>query len=116
MTPTELHAFNDQGTVHILILPAGKAANAQILTQELAGDPVHSLTRIVAPAAKIPPPTPQPKGATAPANQRAGYDLVAPPSMTAAQIDAVLAQYGSPAAGTGAAFYALGVEYGIDPA
>lgn len=38
------------------------------------------------------------------------------PSISAAQIDAVLSQYGSPASGTGELFYAKGVEYGIDPA
>jgi murein DD-endopeptidase MepM/ murein hydrolase activator NlpD len=38
------------------------------------------------------------------------------PSLTGAQIDAILAGYGSPAAGSGADFYSLGVQYGIDPA
>jgi hypothetical protein len=42
--------------------------------------------------------------------------LAGPPSISAQQIDAVLAGYGSPATGTGAAFYQLGLEYGIDPA
>jgi hypothetical protein len=42
--------------------------------------------------------------------------VVQPPSMTADQIDSVLASYGSPAAGSGQDFYNLGVEYGIDPA
>ncbi len=44
------------------------------------------------------------------------YQLVAPPSISAATIDRVLAQYNSPAAGSGALFYDLGVQYGIDPA
>ncbi|MDQ2809593.1 MAG: glucosaminidase domain-containing protein [Chloroflexota bacterium] len=44
------------------------------------------------------------------------YRLTAPPSVSAATIDQVLAQYGSPAAGQGAVFYDLGVQYGIDPA
>jgi hypothetical protein len=39
-----------------------------------------------------------------------------PPSLDAAQIDAILASYGSPAAGTGAAWVAQGERYGIDPA
>ncbi|MDQ2809762.1 MAG: glucosaminidase domain-containing protein [Chloroflexota bacterium] len=44
------------------------------------------------------------------------YQLLAPPSVSAATIDRVLAQYSSPAAGSGALFYDLGVQYGIDPA
>ncbi len=47
---------------------------------------------------------------------RPDHALIAPPSVSAAQIDQVLQQYGSPAAGQGAAFYDLGVQYGIDPA
>lgn len=38
------------------------------------------------------------------------------PTITAAQIDAVLASYGSPAQGHGTTFYDLGVQYGINPA
>ncbi|MBX0327794.1 glucosaminidase domain-containing protein [Oscillochloris sp. ZM17-4] len=44
------------------------------------------------------------------------YALQGAPSITAQQIDAILASYGSPAAGTGAAWYNLGLKYGIDPA
>jgi len=44
------------------------------------------------------------------------YQLAAPPSVSAAIIDRVLAQYGSPAQGSGALFYDLGVQYGLDPA
>lgn len=44
------------------------------------------------------------------------YRLRGAPSLTAQQIDAILASYGSPAAGTGAAWYNLGLKYGIDPA
>ncbi|NNJ09879.1 hypothetical protein EKD04_006025 [Chloroflexales bacterium ZM16-3] len=44
------------------------------------------------------------------------YALQSAPSLTAQQIDAILASYGSPAAGTGAAWYNLGKKYGIDPA
>jgi hypothetical protein len=52
------------------------------------------------------------------AGSRASTDhvLAGPPSISAQQIDAVLASYGSPATGTGAAFYQLGLAYGIDPA
>lgn len=43
------------------------------------------------------------------------YTLQGPPTITAVFIDQTLAQAGSPAAGTGAALYSLGVQYGIDP-
>lgn len=42
--------------------------------------------------------------------------LVGAPSLTIEEIDAILASYGSPAAGSGRDFYNLGVDYGIDPA
>ena len=42
--------------------------------------------------------------------------LLRPPSLTADQIDAILVEYGSPAAGFGATFFRLGMQYGIDPA
>src|SRR5260370_8341426 len=44
------------------------------------------------------------------------YTLQGPPTITAAFIDQVLADAHSPAAGSGAALYSLGVQYGIDPA
>lgn len=44
------------------------------------------------------------------------YSLRGDSSLSAQQIDAILASYGSPAAGTGAAWYDLGKKYGIDPA
>lgn len=44
------------------------------------------------------------------------YALRAPPSLTPAMIDSILASYGSPAAGTGEVWYNLGLKYGIDPA
>jgi hypothetical protein len=43
-------------------------------------------------------------------------DLRRLPSISTAQIDSILASYGSPAMGQGQAFYDLGVRYGIDPA
>jgi hypothetical protein len=43
------------------------------------------------------------------------YTLQGPPTITASFIDQVLAQAGSPAAGTGQQLYSLGVQYGIDP-
>jgi len=44
------------------------------------------------------------------------YRLTTPPSVSAATLDQVLAQYHSPAVGQGAVFYDLGVQAGIDPA
>lgn len=42
--------------------------------------------------------------------------LQGPPSLTGADIDEILAGYGSPAMGSGQDFYDLGLQYGIDPA
>jgi len=44
------------------------------------------------------------------------YQLAAPPSVSTATLDRVLAAYHSPAAGSGALFYDRGVATGIDPA
>lgn len=43
------------------------------------------------------------------------YTLQGPPTVSASFIEQVLANAGSPAAGTGQALYSLGVQYGIDP-
>jgi len=45
-----------------------------------------------------------------------GTTLAGGPTISPAQINAVLARYGSPMAGAGQALYDLGVKYGIDPA
>ncbi len=45
-----------------------------------------------------------------------GLAVIHAPTITAAQIDSVLAEYNSPAAGQGQVIYDLGVQYGIDPA
>jgi hypothetical protein len=42
--------------------------------------------------------------------------VLGPPSISAQQIDRILAEWQSPAAGTGATWVELGVRYGIDPA
>ncbi len=44
------------------------------------------------------------------------HDVRGAPSLTAAQIDRILASYGSPATGTGAVWLRLGQKYEIDPA
>ncbi len=49
----------------------------------------------------------------APAGQ---HSVLGPPSISAEQIDRILAEWQSPAAGTGATWVELGVRYGIDPA
>jgi hypothetical protein len=45
-----------------------------------------------------------------------GSSVVGSPSLSAAKIDAILCNAGSPACGMGATFYADGLQYGIDPA
>ncbi|WP_238613350.1 glucosaminidase domain-containing protein [Candidatus Oscillochloris fontis] len=50
------------------------------------------------------------------ANPAGDHHLQGSPSISVQEIDAILAAYGSPAAGTGALWYNLGLEYGIDPA
>jgi hypothetical protein len=44
------------------------------------------------------------------------HTLIGAPSISAATIDRVLAEYGSPAAGTGQIWVDLGLQYGLDPA
>ena len=44
------------------------------------------------------------------------HSILGPPSITVDQIEAVLTQYNSPARGTGKIWFALGQQYGIDPA
>jgi hypothetical protein len=46
----------------------------------------------------------------------ADHHLDRPPSLSAAQINAILAEYHSPAGGLGPVLYDLGLQYGIDPA
>jgi hypothetical protein len=62
------------------------------------------------------PAAPQTPPAVPAAGDAAPYQVDTAPTITAERIDAVLQQYGSPAAGTGKAFYDLGVKYGINPA
>jgi hypothetical protein len=66
-----------------------------------------------APAAPAPPP-PGTRPAIAP--PCADHRLDCPPSVSAAQIDAILRSYNSPATGLGAVFYDQGIAAGIDPA
>jgi hypothetical protein len=66
--------------------------------------------------ASAPPSTPQTGDRPAIAPPSADHRLDRPPSLSATQIDAILAEYHSPATGRGSVFYDLGVQYGIDPA
>jgi len=75
-----------------------------------AGSALPASVGTALPASAVAPPQP------ARAPHTPDYQLAAPPSVSAATIDRVLAQYGSPAAGQGTLFYDLGVQYGIDPA
>lgn len=121
------------------VFPGPAAAHGPFLTRSAVGGPlssagpVSSVTPLVstpeqptAPAveppsatvteaqALAPVPTGGERGAQAPPT--ADHTVMAPPSVSAALIDQVLQQYNSPAAGQGAVFYDLGVQYGIDPA
>jgi cell wall-associated NlpC family hydrolase len=55
-------------------------------------------------------------GASAPEQAAEPWAVAGPASLDAEAIDAILAANGSPAAGQGAAFAAMGARYGIDPA
>ena len=71
------------------------------------------------PAAGAPPPDSgiDPAQGPLPAPIHAnGFDLLGKPSISAALIDRVLSDYGSPMAGQGKDLYRLGLKYGIDPA
>jgi hypothetical protein len=58
----------------------------------------------------------EPAPIAAPGGPISDYGVQGPPSLSVAQIESVLSQYGSPAAGRGQALFDLGVKYGIDPA
>lgn len=66
------------------------------------------------PAPQLTPTIPGTRPAIAPPTT--DHRLDQPPSISANQINTVLAAYHSPATGSGTIFYDLGVRYGIDPA
>ena len=76
---------------------------------EVAGpqEAVIDATTSAAPEVQQPQPAPAQPGA---------YSILGPPSLSVNQIEVVLRQYGSPAAGLGQKLYDLGIKYGIDPA
>lgn len=81
--------------------------------QTAGADPVPVIDVSTAPASEAPPPALE-EAPPQPAVQP--YSVLGPPSTSVAQIERVLRQYGSPAAGRAAYLYDLGVRYGIDPA
>ena len=68
---------------------------------------------VVVPAATADKSPPSAAGHRPPADP---HSVVGSATISAQAIDLILAQYGSPAAGQGATFAALGAQYGIDPA
>lgn len=101
--------------------PIGKMSDG--LADTLAAGGLGLRTFTVAMVSESPadlPAPPPPAEATVPqaadATPDADLSLVAPPSITPAQIDAILASYGSPAEGTGADWWLAGDGTGIDPA
>jgi hypothetical protein len=51
-----------------------------------------------------------------PSTTPGGHSVLGPPSISAQQIDRILAEWQSPATGTGAIWVERGIAYGIDPA
>ncbi|MEO6458271.1 MAG: glucosaminidase domain-containing protein [Chloroflexia bacterium] len=74
---------------------------------EVAPPPLIDVTTAPPAPNTEPPPAPKQPGA---------YSVLGPPSLSVQQIEVVLKQYGSPAAGLGQRLFDLGVKYGIDPA
>lgn len=71
------------------------------------GNNLAPLSRVLPFVTSFTQPEPRPPG---------DYNLQGAPSLTAEQIDAILASYDSPATGTGQTWVELGEEYDIDPA
>lgn len=90
--------------------PTGAAARLSGYTGVRFSEPL-AFVGLLAPAV----PAPQP----APARVQSAPDparVAGPPTLSAALIDTILDEYGSPAQGQGAVFYQMGLQYGIDPA
>lgn len=101
-----------------LVTPAFAAGMPISRYHDVGGSPEAGATQapvIDTSAAPAPSQQTQPAVAAQPASDGA-YSIVGSPSISVAQIEAVLQQYGSPAAGLGQHLYDLGVQYGIDPA
>ncbi len=96
-------------TQPILSAAPDLAASFTVIGVAEAAAPVAVATAPVAPPPAVPT-----AAAAAPAS--AGMSILGPPTVSPALIDAVLAQYRSPATGQGQTIHALGVQYGVDPA
>jgi len=96
------------------VLASGRASDKSIAW---AANPASQ------PAAHAPEPA-QPASAPAPQKETGvksqpparRYELLGAPTLSLAQIETVLQQYGSPAVGHGQGLYDLGLRYGINPA
>lgn len=94
--------------------PAGIFAVISAITENVQAAAAPAVEAAPAPGPAVAAPPNGDRPAVAPPT--ADHAVMAPPSISAARIDEVLASFSSPAAGQGAAFYDLGVQYGIDPA
>ncbi len=94
--------------VLLLLLALGLALLVEINTRHFTLALPLGLSQAPALAASIGQPHPMQASPDA-------YDVTGSPTITADFITRVLAAYRSPAAATGQALYALGVQYGIDP-
>jgi hypothetical protein len=83
-----------------------------------AGGPAAAPEIDASSAVALEQPAEAPAEAQPPAQSTApgSYDLVSAPSLSVRQIEDVLSQYRSPAAGQGQVIFDMGVKYGIDPA
>lgn len=81
----------------------------------VAGQPAEDAPEIDTTTGESPAPV-QPQSESAEPPSARPYSVIGPPSLSVAQIETVLRQYGSPAVGQGSKLYDLGVRYGIDPA
>ncbi|MGH2409875.1 MAG: glucosaminidase domain-containing protein, partial [Chloroflexota bacterium] len=98
----------------------GVAYSAQVVG---AGGPAPAASQIVparSPRAslivQLPDTRPAAHPVSRPLSPATGDTVAGGPTISPAQMNAVLAAYGSPMAGDGQALYNLGVQYGIDPA
>ena len=97
--------------------PAGAAPVAGARLSGYAAAGLGHTYRVGGSAAPAPPAAPaEAQPAASAVVVRDTNTVVGPPSLTTAQIDTILAAWGSPAAGQGADFVAAGRQYGIDPA
>ena len=108
-----LYGFDEYGSGHrrpLVMLVVAVAAVWAVLQLRNPGAPFYSPWS--APAAA-------PAQAAVPLTGSFGAleadSILGPPTISAGQIDAILASYSSPAEGSGQAMVDLGIKYGIDP-